>query len=53
MKPDERILLDELKASLKSKFQKTCLEAYLENPCPDALISKALQLLQGVIDEGN
>jgi hypothetical protein len=51
MKPDERILLEELKPRLKGKFEKACLESYLEEPTVEAFIRKALKDLQEVIDE--
>lgn len=51
MNPDERALLDELKASLKIKLHKACVQAYLDNPTADGLIAEALKDLNRIIDE--
>lgn len=53
MTPNDRILLEELKNLLKVKFQKSCVDVYLDKPTPEALVAKALQDLQRVIDEAD
>lgn len=51
MKDDDRALLEELKGSLKIKLHRACVEAYLDDPTPEALMAKVLEDLQRFIDE--
>jgi hypothetical protein len=51
MNANDQALLEELKASLKHKHDKTLVEAYLRESTPEGLIKSLLATLERAADE--
>jgi hypothetical protein len=51
MNPQERQLIEELKSRLKGKLPRTFVDAYLERGGADSIISRALELLERLIEK--
>jgi hypothetical protein len=53
MDAQERELLENLRDSSKDKFQKACIDAYLDEPSATAITKKALEQLKTSTDESD
>jgi hypothetical protein len=53
MNQAEREMLEELKKHAKGRLHKDCMDAYLNNPGPGAIVRTALEKLEKAINEAN
>ena len=53
MDVQERQLLENLRDSLKENFQKTCVDAYLDEPSAVSITKEALKQLKESINESD